>query len=189
LSGAFIPLAKWVVLTYKTTSEAINALEGTALRLLVPLFGDEENPRAVYVSEEVYGIVKGSMLESWDDERHASLRALLDDFVAGTRIAVAEAPYSNKGCATLARVDPVEAEIWDIRCLDPYPGIRVFGRFAAKDTFIALTWDYRENFEGGVYWANEVARCTDAWESLFGTLSPLKGNSLNDYLSHNFYAV
>lgn len=84
----------------------------------------------------------------------------------------------------MARVHPVSEEVWDFRCFDPKPGIRAFGHFAEKDTFVALTWDFRENVD----WAGEVSGCIEAWRALFGDLPPFKGTNLNDYLSHNFSA-
>lgn len=89
----------------------------------------------------------------------------------------------------LARVDPVADEVWDFRCIDPKPGIRVFGRFAALDMFVALTWDYRENIEGEDYWAEQVRMCVAAWDRLFLGLPPHKGKTLDAYLSESYEAV
>ena len=65
------------------------------------------------------------------------------------------------------------------------PGIRAFGAFAAHDTFVLLTWEYRgdiPNFDA------EVDRCKRDWAKYFNGVGPFKGNRLNEYLS-NYYAV
>lgn len=84
----------------------------------------------------------------------------------------------------MARVHPVTDEIWDIRSVDPKPGIRTLGSFAEKDTFIALTWEYRENLESSRDWENEIARAKEAWKKLFGSVPPFKGANLDEYLSN-----
>ena len=89
----------------------------------------------------------------------------------------------------LVRVDPVEDEIWDMRCIAPNPGIRCFGAFAGQDNFIALTWEYRENLLGASDWQREIEDCKATWTQFFGTLTPFKGESLDEYLSFNDRAV
>ena len=61
----------------------------------------------------------------------------------------------------------------------------MFGRFAAKDCFIALTYQFRVLLEGDL-WEREVERCCCAWTKLFGITACLEKDSPNDYLSANF---
>ena len=140
----------------------------------------------MFVSLEVAEIVIPPWPETWEGRRHSRLRGLLDSFIEGDYITVAEDPYDKDASAILARVDPVDQEVWDFRCLDPNPGIRAFGCFAEKDTFVALTYDYRETIED---FAACVTDCRTEWSNLFGDLPPFKGNDLDDYLSYNFCAV
>ena len=121
-----------------------------------------------------------------EGRRHARLDALLTGFVEGDFLTVADDPLDKDANAILARVDPREDEVWDFRCLDPQPGMRAFGSFAEKDTFIALTWDYRENIDD---WPDKVAECKAEWRKLFCDLSPFRGAHLDAYLSYNFRAV
>ncbi len=118
---------------------------------------------------------------------HARLNALLTGFVEGDYITVAEDPFNKDAAAIMARVAPPEDEIWDFRCLDPKPGIRALGSFADQDTFVALTWDYRENFDN--YWPEKVAECKAEWEHLFCNLPPFSGATLDAYISYNIRAV
>jgi hypothetical protein len=138
------------------------------------------------VSVEVNDVVYPPWPDNWDGFRLSQFRATLDAFTQDEWLAIAENPFGKPGYANMARVHPVKDEIFDIRVLDPDPGIRVFGGFAAKDTFLALTWDYRENIDD---WAYEIDRCKDAWASLFHPSLPHHGATLDDYLSSNFYAV
>jgi hypothetical protein len=145
-----------------------------------------ETPRTVFASNEVASIVMPPWSSTREDRRHSSLRALFDAFTDGSYVTIAEDPYDKHARAILARVDPIAEEIWDFRCLDPNPGIRAFGCFSETDTFIALTWDYRENIDD---WPGEVDRCKKEWKRLFCNLSPHKGKKLNEYVSYNFRAV
>jgi hypothetical protein len=150
----------------------------------------EETPRTVFVSEEVRDIVWDDYYpDTWEGRRHGNLRAFFDAFTEGAEFSVAFDPFNKPRTTTIARVHPVDLEVFDFRCLDPKPGIRALGFFAEIDTFIALTWDYRENFEGKDDWSEEVKNCVGLWQKLFGQLPPHKGNTVNDYISYNAYAV
>jgi hypothetical protein len=142
----------------------------------------------MYVSDEICHGVAGPFADDRDGERLAEFRQTLDAFIEGAEFSVAEDPYSKPGEAMLARVAPVTAEIWDIRVIAPNPGIRVLGGFAGLDTFVALTWNYRENLDDPGRWSDEIERCRKAWRELFGTIEPFNGSSLDDYLT-NFYPV
>ena len=89
------------------------------------------------------------------------------------------------------RVDPISDRIWDIRSVDPSPGIRVLGGFAEKDTFVALEWDFRENLGGpkSKEWRDFIVRCSAHWRRLFGTYKPHEGEKTSDFLSKNYFDV
>jgi hypothetical protein len=167
---------------------AINNLDGRELFCLPSMFPGDETPRTVYASIEIAELV---MWREPDDTREGRMafnaRGLLDDFVEGAFITIAEDPFDKDAKCILARVDPVAHEFWDFRCLDPNPGLRILGGFSELDTFIALTWDYRENFDGN--WERKVSECGDEWRRLFKDIPPHGGKSLNEYVSYNFRAV
>jgi hypothetical protein len=182
-------LASSGTLIYKSIRDAINAQEGQALFRLESEFRRDESPRAVFVSAEVMDIVNGPPWRGNDGRRYARLRALLDAFTSGDFITVAEDPFDKNARAILARVDPVHAEIWDFRCLDPNPGIRAFGRFVERDAFIVLSWNFRENLNTAGDWVEEVRHCKEQWALLFGSLPPHQGTHIDEYLTYNFRAV
>jgi len=64
-------------------------------------------------------------------------------------------------------------------------GIRALGGLAEKDKFVCLIWDYRE---GIPIFNDEVELVRAAWWDLFGSRRPLKGESLDEYLT-NYRAV
>ncbi len=101
---------------------------------------------------------------------------------------VAEDPYKKPRVTNMARADPIESEVFDIRCIDPKPGIRVLGCFADFDLFVALTWNVRENLPDDKSWRDEIERCKAAWRRLFHPYLPFCGADLNAYLS-NFQSV
>jgi len=167
----------------------IAALEGSRLFSLPPVVPVDEVVREVFISEEVYEIVMPPWPENYDGSRQAGHRGDLDAFTLGDRFSVAEDPFKKPFNAMLARTHPVSDEIWDMRTTDPLPGIRSLGAFGGKDLFIALVWDYRENFDGDPdHWDFEINRCKTKWDELFGSIPRFKGTSLDEYLS-NYHAV
>jgi hypothetical protein len=101
-------------------------------------------------------------------------------------LAVATDPYVKSGQAYLASVAPVTLDIWDIRSIAPNPQIPCFGAFSERDTFIALTWSYRDQIED---FADEARKYREIWDRLLGPCAPFRGDSLDDYLSGNYFAV
>ena len=122
-----------------------------------------------------------------DERLFNEARAVLNAFSECSFITMAEDPFDKEARAIMARVHPIEHEIWDFRCLDPRPGLRILGCFAETDVFVALTWDYRENFDN--QWDEQVRRCKKEWERLFAPTKPHAGKELSDYVSTNFQAV
>ena len=143
-------------------------------------------PRTLFVSKKVWEAVH----EPFPDGKevlHSEFRQTLDGFLEGGEMSVGEDPYTKASDALMARVGPVEDEFFDFRVTAPYPQIRTLGGFAEKDTFVLLTWQYRDviadDFNGEV----ELC-CKDELQRLFGQTQPHKGKTLDDYLS-NWIAV
>jgi hypothetical protein len=167
--------------------EKIRELLNVEVFHLYSEFEGEETPRAMFVSREVAELTH----EEWTGKPGEMLRAtaagVLQSFVAGDWLTIGEDPFNKDSAAIMARVDPINYEIFDFRCLAPKPGIRILGCFIDVDEFIALTWDYRDNFDDN--WPEQVERCRQEWIRLFGCLPPHKGKVLNEYVSYNFKAV
>lgn len=184
-----------VVLTYMSIRDEIKArVSETRPRLffLPALITSAALVREMFVSEEVNLVAHPPWPADEMGLRFARMRGYLDAFTEGRRLTVADHPYRKHKKANMARVDPVDDEVFDFRCIDPKPGIRVFGCFAAFDLFIALTWNCRENLPDddplNKAWRDEIERCKAAWRRLFHPYPPHRGDNLNAYLS-NFQPV
>ncbi len=164
----------------------IEALTIAELHCLESLTTGDDTVRIVYVAKEIWDVVNPPYAESKEGEMHAEFRQMLDAFLEGGEFSVAQDPFLKASDAMMARVHPVDAELWDFRVIHPCPGIRALGGFWSLDAFVVLTWDYRENFDS--HWDEQVARCQDLWREMFGFRVPHKGNKLDEYLTH-FYPV
>ena len=142
--------------------------------------------REIFVSESVWLAARGPWPDDEDGLRLSSMRAYMDHFSYGFRVTVAMQPHTKKAESFLAPTDPVTDHCWDMRFVAPNARIRVLGHFAHTDCFVALTWDFRENFEiDPNAWGLAIADCKSQWRSLF-TISPHRGASPSDYVSKNF---
>ncbi len=162
------------------------------LHELTPIIESDSVSRHMFVSGEMYEKLQPEIDGKVAfDPRFARLRADLEKFITGGEITVAHQPYKKPKKTYLARTDPVSDCIWDIRSIDPSPGIRVLGMFAEKDTFIALEWDFRERLDGprSKEWRNFIVRCGAHWRRLFGTHRPHDGGKTSDILSKNYLDV
>ena len=155
------------------------------LYLLESEFGGEETPRTIYYTTEVRQIIDGANSTGPDKSRFASAKAVMDAFIDLGEIAFGMAPFDKYPYAQMARTDPIDHGVVSFRVLDPKPGIRVFGCFAATDTFIALTWGFRDDMD----YCDEVVRCRQEWVRLFPSSNPHQGANVNDYVSINATAV
>jgi len=107
--------------------------------------------RRIVISEEINALLVGPWIPPEWKARCLSLRADLDRFLDGTLINAAlpakQKPYASKPNAYIRLLHPWANEIWEIRSTNDEPSIRVFGRFADVDLFIALTWGKRKDLK------------------------------------------
>lgn len=146
--------------------------------------------RPMFVSQEIRELVLGPWSDSDWAIRCGLLRADFDRFITGATISVAAHPYQARS-AYIAQLDPPRDEAWEIRSRDPEPSIRVFGRFALSNWFIALTWSKRADLEGpeARQWRDAIETCKTEWRKLFPTYDPHTGDNVHDYISANFFLV
>jgi hypothetical protein len=75
--------------------------------------------------------------------------------------------------------------VWEIRIWDTKPQLRLFGRFAAKDVFVALIGPvgrFRITWQG---FEQIKLQCISQWQQLFGTEEPVtKGDDIDAYISN-----
>ncbi len=115
--------------------------------------------RALFVSEELNGILtspEGSL--EWE-QRVAELRADLEVFVASRTI---DPKY-------LFLLYPSRDAVWEIRSVRGSPSIRVLGLFATTDVFIATNHALRETLGGweSREWKTVKRAARASWRRLF----------------------
>lgn len=161
--------------------------EGRLYRLL-PVLPRLGPTRQLYAAPEIMGLLEGPWQSLAWEMRCNALRADLERFTDGQdMLPIAAKPFKGK-TSYLKRLDPPRREVWEIRSLDPKPGIRVLGRFASKDVFVALAWYERAPLlgPGSREWRDAVIDCKTKWDNLFGPYQPISEASFHDYLSNIF---
>jgi hypothetical protein len=134
--------------------------------------------RALLVGEELWRRLSGPWDTVEDETRFMTLRAYLDVYTEGRPITP----------GFLFQLSHRGEEIWEIKAPRPRPGLRVFGRFADIDIFVALHYASRDALGG---WQSRVWRdakeiCKSEWRRLFLTWEPFSGNSIHEYVSNAF---
>jgi hypothetical protein len=178
-----------LILTYMSIRDEIKHWIGEGrLFLLTPALASSPCSRTMFVADELNRLILGPWASQEDEFRFGKLRADLDMFIDGSLLSVAQAPYKKPKTTYLARLDPMVEEVWEIRSRDPKPGIRVFGRFAEKDVFVALTWEFRDGLGGPASreWRDAREGCKAEWRKLFPTYPALGRDNLHDYASNIF---
>ncbi len=168
--------------------EIANRVNEKRLFSLTPALPGAPMVRHIYASSEIHRLITGPWVNTTWEERCGYLRGDLDRFIEGRVIAIATRPYKGK-TAYMLRLHPPREQVWEIRSRDPYPGIRVFGRFADIDIFIALTWAKRADLAGphSREWRDAREACKTEWRNLFPAYEPITGNGgdFRDYISAN----
>ena len=140
--------------------------------------------RRIVASPSVHSLLTGPWESRAWEERCGQLHGDFDTFLGGNLLTVAAKPYKGKSSYMLKLHPPAE-EVWEIRSRDPDPGIRVFGRFAETDLFVALSWAKRADLAGpkSREWRDARVQCKTDWDNLFRPYEPKSGANLHDYLS------
>jgi len=155
---------------------------------LLPSYPRGAQRRFLYVSVEINNRLSiGPWVTRKQEIRWGRLRADLEKFIESNRIQV-PSDSRRARAAYMGRLQPDDDEVWDIRSRDPSPGMRVFGRFAAKDLFVGLTWAERPPL--GAFQSEEFKRairqCKTDWANLFHPYSPLRGRYPHDYITNAY---
>jgi hypothetical protein len=125
----------------------------------------------------------GSGLESG---RLQVARATIDLFIEGELIAV-RVPPSTSARAQLACLSPWHDHVWEFRTRPDRRfrfGVRIFGMFAARDLFIAMCLEFKEELLlTETEYPRVIESCKRVWRILFTPYSSNLGDDVNDYLS------
>jgi hypothetical protein len=157
---------------------------------VLPTLPSSPVERFLFASKEINSLIVGPWRDKTQEYRCGLLWAATDMFVEGRLITMAlDDPYKKPKATYMARLGPPQDEVWEIRVLDPKPGIRLFGRFAEQDSLIVLTWARREELPGSKEWRDAREGCKAEWRRLFPTYNAITGNNVNEYVSNNAVPV
>jgi hypothetical protein len=75
--------------------------------------------------------------------------------------------------------------VWEIRSTRPNPSIRVLGRFACKDVFIATNFALRDALGGwqSRAWRDVKVESRTVWTNLFHTYAPIVTTNVHDVVT------
>jgi hypothetical protein len=168
---------------------AARVSEGRLMALGLAMPGSPEK-RRIFAVPSVFEMLNGPWRAGTQGRRAGMARALLESFLRGDQM-VARMPPSKNVNTVIALLDPAVENVWEFRIGNPRPGMRILGRFAEQDTFVATNWLNREDFRDPVTgnddsrkWRDEVVRCKTIWGHLFHSYNPLLGATLYDFISN-----
>jgi len=133
--------------------------------------------RVIYASRDLHQFLEHPSASPGRNAERRKLQRLFDRFISGQEIAVAF-ERRIKG-SDLKRLTPRRAEVWEFK-VRTRPQLRVFGRFAQTDVFLALTGPVDR---AHCNYNEEITRCQQEWNTLLPAHSPVYGSTLNDYIS------
>ena len=142
---------------------------------LLPRAAGSTVRRPMFVTEDLQNVLnspKGD--EDWE-HRVAELQADLEYFVEGRAI---DPKY-------LFLLYHVREAVWEIRSARDQPSIRVLGRFAERDVFIATNHALREELGGweSRAWRGVKVLARARWMNLFQQYQPVQGSNIHDMVS------
>lgn len=141
----------------------------------------------MFVSEQVNALVVGPWVDQKWANRCMRLLGNLEEFLKGDLLAVSLTPYEHE-TAYMGRLDRPIDEVWDIRSRAQKPGMRVLGRFSEQDTFVALHWGLRKDFEDRRAWGLAIAETKKRWNQLLSPHEPpfYGEDDVNAYLTNAY---
>jgi hypothetical protein len=174
-------------LTYMSIQDEINAhLSSERLVRLAQSFPGLAERRKVYTIPEISSLLRGPWSDTTWERRWSRAVQQIDEFIDGLysdpRITVRSAPRKKSTCF-MSRLDPDSAEVWEIRCRDPKPGLRIFGSFVTKDEFVALMALPHECLNNDDDWNALIAQYKGEWDRHF-TTQPFSGAYPHEYISN-----
>ncbi len=154
-----------------------------------PVITQESTKRSLFATPEVHRLVIGPWNDEAEEKRCGKLMADFERFVLGRHISVNWDKHSKNAMDSfMARLHPYEHEVWQIRSRVPSPGIRIFGRFAYRDCFIAFSWRYRRELNGknSPEYLEVMRSCQAQWSNIFASYDAFTGDRIDDYISKKY---
>jgi hypothetical protein len=142
---------------------------------LIPRAPGTSPRRALLLGSELWSFLQETSEDPEWEDRKGFLQADLEVFAEGQPI----------GPKYLFLLYPAREAVWEIRSARPNPSIRVLGRFAKKNIFIATNFARRDDLGGwqSRAWRDVKLRSRTIWTHLFHTYRPLETTDVNDVVS------
>ena len=176
-----------------STRDALNGLLEEGLIVHVPcLQRGLPAKRHLFLEASLHQRLTEAMMgSSAEDSRLGMLWADMDRFTSGQIITVGFNPFEKDRNCYMARTNPVQDGIFDIRSQDPSPAIRLFGAFCEIDVFLGLTWHWRNELGGRDQRAFDFAvmGAAKVWDELLPNCNRLFSDRVEDYLSNDYLLV
>lgn len=187
-------------MTYMSIDEALeDHLRKGRLFEMEPTFPGDPHERSLYLTEEVWSLLNSRFEDKNAAVKCEQIQADLQAFAAGELITYCLTPYGARD-EFMGLLDSPDDGVWDMRCRDPSPGVRIFGQFVDVDTFVAVTAVPRSQIVSWLPWLPLLDRYNPGWVSaqnrckrVIGELfqipnfAPVTGGEISAYLSSNYY--
>lgn len=140
--------------------------------------------RMMYVCNELSEELELEIRDVSTSFRTAQLIAVMDNFVGGGQIRVGSRKTKH---ADMKQLEPNDGEVWELISVAPKPSIRIFGRFALPDVFVATHKEIRNQLGGfdSVEFRRQITNCERYWRKYLHSWPPLIGGALHDYITDN----
>ncbi len=160
------------------------------------LIAGRSEKRTVLLSPEINKLVSPPWPDTEMGIRCAQLRAEMEDILAGERLVVSWAPAGKaRDYHQIARLEPLEDNIFDIRSVEPPPALRILFHFAEKDVLVThfcsprsvpVHWLDRVPLldRRSKAWRKAIVESNANWSVLFPHYSPHSGTKIDDFLSN-----
>lgn len=150
------------------------AVESGTLVPLVPISPRAMKRRAMYVTDQIWRLLDAETSDEITEERYGRLRADLETFVVEADL------YPHY----LFWLSPRRDLVWEIRSIADEPTLRVLGRFAEPDIFVALAIEERAELGGweSASWKRAKRATIQRWNSVLN-IAPIQGAAENDFFS------
>lgn len=183
-------LTYWV-LTYMAIQVMLDEWEADGTLSEVQRFVPRPRPRRrVMATKDVLQALSGPWTSKRAEERYRTVKAVIDLFIDGMEMSV-RIPPSKSAKAQLALLEAPEARVWQFRTRPDKLhngfryGVRVFGMFARKDLFVAMSTAFKEDLFDDADYPNHIAFCRREWNGLFAAYDPDLGVPPDAYLSNH----
>lgn len=160
-------------------SREIYATKEIAERLTIGPWEDQaQEERWGYVAADIAKIITGRPVNVRKLGRRHDKRNAPADLV---RLSLPARAAAVRGLASSWKKG--RREVWEIRSVDRLPQIRILGRFAWKNSFIALEWYERQDLPEDD-WRDAMIRTVTRWRNLFADYPAHEGTYPHGYLDN-----